>query len=81
VGPADMWFYGDYKTMKEFLTLYETLESQMFINSEFHKFIFNITKNEGNLSNSIGFYKFWMIKNGLWDKRENLNTIWESECQ
>jgi hypothetical protein len=30
-----------------------------------------------DLSNSIAFYKYWMIKNGLWDNKILLNTTWE----
>jgi hypothetical protein len=77
MGPADMWFYGDYQLMKNFTELYNSLESQFYLNSDFHKFAFNIENNMGDLSNSIAFYKWWMVKNGLWDKRINLNTTWE----
>jgi hypothetical protein len=77
MGPADMWFYGDYQLMKNFTELYKSLESQFYLNSDFHKFAFNIENNMGDLSNSIAFYKWWMVKNGLWDKRINLDTTWE----
>ena len=77
MGPADMWFYGDYQLMKNFTELYNSLESQFYLNSDFHKFAFNIENNMGDLSNSIAFYKWWMVKNGLWDKRINLDTTWE----
>jgi len=77
MGPADMWFYGDYQLMKNFTELYNSLESQFYLNSDFHKFAFNIENNIGDLSNSIAFYKWWMVKNGLWDKRINLDTTWE----
>jgi hypothetical protein len=72
-----MWFYGDYQLMKNFTELYNSLESQFYLNSDFHKFAFNIENNMGDLSNSIAFYKWWMVKNGLWDKRINLDTTWE----
>ena len=77
MGPADMWFYGSEQTMNHFKNLYQTLEEQMYISSDFHKFAIDIENNEGDLSNSIAFYKWWMIQNGLWDNRINLQTIWE----
>ncbi|MFN9981663.1 MAG: hypothetical protein ACK53Y_17185, partial [bacterium] len=60
-----------------FNTLYNDLENQMFIDSEFHKFAKEIEGNEGDLSNAIAFYKWWMIRNKLWENRINLDTIWE----
>jgi hypothetical protein len=77
MGPADMWFYGSEQTMNHFKNLYKTLEEQMVIGSDFHKFAIGIENNEGDLSNSIAFYKWWMIGNGLWENRINLQTIWE----
>ena len=77
MGPADMWFYGSEQTMNHFKNLYQTLEEQMVIGSDFHKFATQIEGNEGDLSNSIAFYKWWMIQNGLWEKRINLETTWE----
>jgi hypothetical protein len=77
MGPADMWFYGSEQTMNHFKNLYQTLEEQMYIGSDFHKFATQIEGNGGDLSNSIAFYKWWMIGNGLWDNRINLETIWE----
>ena len=77
MGPADMWFYGSEQTMNHFKNLYQTLEEQMYIGSDFHKFAIGIENNEGDLSNSIAFYKWWMIQNGLWDNRINLETKWE----
>ena len=49
----------------------------MFIDSDFHKFAREIEGNEGDLSNAIAFYKWWMIRNELWENRINLDTIWE----
>ena len=77
MGPADMWFYGDYNTMKPFQTIYDRLDDQFFINSPFHKFAVDIEKNVGDLSNSIAFYKWWMMENELWNKRVTLDTVWE----
>ena len=72
-----MWFYGSQSTIKSFTTLYDSLERNMKVDSEFHQFAYNIEKNPNDLSNAIAFYKWWMVKNGLWDKRINLDTIWE----
>ena len=77
MGPADMWFYGSMSTMKPFTNVYTSLENNMIIDSEYHQFATSIENNSGDLSNSIAFYKWWMIKNGLWDNRINLQTIWE----
>ena len=49
----------------------------MKIDSEFHKFATSIENNPNDISNSIAFYKWWMMQNGLWEKRINLETIWE----
>lgn len=77
MGPADMWFYGSMNTMNPFTSVYNSLEENMVINGDFHQFATSIENNRGDLSNSIAFYKWWMIKNGLWDNRINLQTIWE----
>lgn len=77
MGPADMWFYGSMNTMNPFTSVYNSLEENMVIDGDFHQFATSIENNRGDLSNSIAFYKWWMIQNGLWDKRINLETIWE----
>ena len=77
MGPADMWFYGSQSTMKSFTTLYDSLERNMKVDGEFNQFAYSIENNPNDLSNAIAFYKWWMVKNGLWDKRINLDTIWE----
>tara|TARA_B100000131_G_scaffold249469_1_gene242760 strand:+ start:3930 stop:4655 length:726 start_codon:yes stop_codon:yes gene_type:complete len=77
MGPADMWFYGSSKVMHNFVGLYESLKSEMYIGSEFHKFATDIENNPGDLSNSIAFLKYWMINNGLWDNKVTLPTTWE----
>lgn len=77
MGPADMWFYGSPHVMVKFGNLYSVLKSQMHIDSDFHKFAKSITDNDGDLSNSIAFYKWWMIENELWYNRVNLDSIWE----
>lgn len=77
MGPADMWFYGSNDVMKNFTTLYESLEKNMKVDGEFHQFAYQIENNPNDLSNAIAFYKWWMLENGLWNKRINLDTIWE----
>ena len=77
MGPADMWFYGSPSIMKDFIGLYNSLDGEMYAGSNFHKFAKKIENNEGDLSNAIAFYKWWMIQNGMWNKRINLNTTWE----
>jgi hypothetical protein len=76
MGPADMWFYGSTNIMGEFKNLFDFLKKEMYIDSEYHKFATSIQNNKGDLSNSIAFYKYWMMKNGLWDKKVALNTLW-----
>ena len=77
MGPADMWFYGSSDVMKEFTTLFNDVKKDMYLNSDFHKFATEMEGNSGDLSNSIAFYKWWMVQNGLWDRKITLNTIWE----
>lgn len=77
MGPADMWFYGSSQIMRNFTTLFSCIETSMKIDSEFHSFATSIEGNRGDLSNSIAFYKWWMINNGLWEKKVKLNTVWE----
>ena len=77
MGPADMWFYGSSNVMKSFTSLYESLKNNMKVGSGFHHFSTNIENNPNDLSNAIAFYKWWMLENGLWNKRINLNTVWE----
>jgi hypothetical protein len=77
MGPADMWFYGSEQTMNHFKNLYQTLEEQMYINSDFHQFATKIEGNPGDLTHAVAFYKWWMIQNGLWENRINLETTWE----
>jgi hypothetical protein len=77
MGPADMWFYGSPKVMNPFTTLYKSVEKNMKLGSEFHQFATSIEDNQNDLSNAIAFYKWWMVGNGLWDKKIKLDTIWE----
>jgi hypothetical protein len=77
MGPADMWFYGSSKIMNVFKNLYQTLEEQMVIGSEFHKFATQIEGNPGDLTHAVAFYKWWMIENRIWENKITLDTIWE----
>lgn len=77
MGPADMWFYGSQGIMSNFKFLFSDLEKEMKIGSEFHKFATTIEGNPADLSNSIAFYKWWMIQNGLWERRITLPTVWK----
>jgi hypothetical protein len=76
MGPADMWFYGSKDVMKKFSTLFSFLEKEMYLDSEYHNFATAIENNRGDLSNSIAFYKYWMIKKGLWEIKKPIDTIW-----
>jgi hypothetical protein len=77
MGPADMWFYGSMGVMKPFTELYQSVLSDMKVGTEFHNFATNIEGNGGDLVHAVAFYKWWLIKNNLWDTRINLDTTWE----
>lgn len=76
-GPADMWFYSGYKNMKNFTKIYDDLNKYFYIDSDFHKFAFQIESNYGDLSNSVIFYKFWLEKNNLWNIKKPLQCFYE----
>lgn len=76
-GPADMWFYSGYENMKKFTKIYDDLNKYFYVNSEFHKFAFQIESNYGDLCNSVIFYKFWLEKNDLWNKKKPLQSFYE----
>lgn len=77
MGPADMWFYGDMNIMSNFRYLYEDFKNDCYIDSEFHDFAIAIENNPGDLINAIAYYKYWMIKRNLWNKKIPLCTTWE----
>jgi len=77
MGPADMWFYGSKNIMKPFTHLYDDLYDEFKLDSPFHQYAHTIEGNSGDLSNAVAFYKYWMIRNGLWQNKIKLNTIWE----
>lgn len=76
-GPSDVWFYGSQNIMKPFSTIYDELESQFYLGSEYAKFAKGFRGVEDDLSNAVIFYKWWMIKNNLWDNTIKLKTEWE----
>ena len=76
-GPADMWFYGSQPTMFSFMEIYDMLAKYFYLDSEFHEYAKKISNNYGDLSNSVIFYKWWMEKRGLWDKKEPLECVYE----
>lgn len=76
-GPSDVWFYGSQEIMKPFSTIYDTLKKDMILNSEYHKFSQSITGANGDMSNAVIFYKWWMLNNGMWENNIALPTEWE----
>lgn len=76
-GPADMWFYSGYENMKNFTKIYDDLNKNFYIGSDFHKFAFQIESNYGDLSNSVIFYKFWLEMKGLWNIKKPLTCFYE----
>lgn len=77
MGPADMWFYGDFNVMNNFANLYSSFEKDFYMHGDFYNFAKLIESNPGNLSNAIVYYKYWMIKNKIWDDKITVNTEWE----
>lgn len=74
MGPADMWFYGDHGVMKNFASLYNSFENDFYLYGDFYNFARLIENNPGNLSNAIAYYKYWMIKNKIWDDKITIYT-------
>jgi len=77
MGPADMWFYGDQQVMRRFTHLYQDYLDNLNLDGDFCKFATGIEGNQGDISNAIAFYKYWMINNRMWDSAVHLNTSWE----
>lgn len=77
MGPADMWFYGDPNVMSKFVNLYSSFEKDFYMSGDFYNFAKLIENNPGNLSNAIVYYKYWMIKNEIWENKKTVNTEWE----
>jgi hypothetical protein len=76
-GPSDVWFYGSQDIMKPFSTIYDELEPEFIMGSDYSKFASSFRGVDADISNAVIFYKWWMIKNNLWDNTIKLKTIWE----
>jgi hypothetical protein len=76
-GPSDVWFYGSQSIMKPFSTIYNELEPEFIMGSDYSKFAESFRGVKDDISNAVIFYKWWMIKNNLWDNTIKLKTIWE----
>lgn len=74
-GPADMWYYGSYKMMKKFAKLFETLEKELKLDSEYLK---HCEKKSEKIvfSDAIKFYKYFMVKQNIWNSKTPLRTSW-----
>jgi hypothetical protein len=68
---------GNTKVCLSTQTIYDELESNMFLNSDYHKFAQSISGIYGDISNAVIFYKWWMINNGMWENNIALPTEWE----
>lgn len=77
MGPADMWFYGDWRIMSLFASLFDHYVDNLNLEGAFSKFATQVEGNPGDISNAVVFYKYWMIQNGLWRCRQPLPTFWE----
>jgi hypothetical protein len=45
--------------------------------SDYSKFAESFRGVKDDISNAVIFYKWWMIKNNLWDNTIKLKTTWE----
>lgn len=70
-GPADMWFYSNYKNMKPFCKIYNVILKDMIPGGEMEKWAGN---NDGGIHNGIKCYKWFLIQKGLWDIKSPLQT-------
>jgi hypothetical protein len=70
-GPADMWFYSNYKNMKHFCDIYDLIKKDMIPGGEMEEWA---GSNDGGIHNGIKCYKWFLIQRGLWDKKVPLQT-------
>lgn len=70
-GPADMWFYSGYETMKPFSNIFDSVQSYMSLDSMYRGFVKEFLK-EGDISNASVLYKKFFEDNNLWDNRNPL---------
>lgn len=78
-GPADMWFYSNQKNMLEFERIYTMIKEDLRVDptnltSEFSSWA---GAEDGGIFNTIKAYKWFLLKSGLWDKKQLLKTTWE----
>lgn len=71
-GPADMWFYSNQKNMMHLCDLY-----QFALDCYSDKEYISSLNNINDLPNAIKLYKAFYLKNGLWDKKNLLDTKYE----
>jgi hypothetical protein len=73
-GPCPFWLYGSYDFMKPFCKIYNFCENEFKLNSEYE----NICGDyDGGMVNVTKMYKWFMIKNNMWESKVKLDTIWE----
>jgi hypothetical protein len=70
-GPADMWFYSNYKNMKHFCDIYNLISKDMVPGGDMEEWAGD---NDGGIHNGIKGYKWFLIKKGLWDIKKPLQT-------
>lgn len=73
-GPADMWFYSNLENMKHFSNIFDILSKDIKIGTIYDEWS---GKADGGIVNAIRGYKWFLIKTGLWDKKQTLPTFWE----
>lgn len=73
-GPADMWFYSSQKNMSKFSKIYDIILNDMEPTSDMESWA---GKDNGGIVNTIKCYKWFLIKEGLWDLKKPLPTYWE----
>lgn len=73
-GPCPFWLYGSYTVMNPFCGIYDFAKNEFKPNSEYEQMC---GTNDGGMINVVKLYKWFMIKNKLWENRINLETVWE----
>lgn len=73
-GPADMWFYSNKQNMSHFAKVYDILSTDIRHSSDYHEWA---SSTDGGVVNVIKGWKWFLMKSGLWDKKETLETEWE----
>lgn len=70
-GPADMWFYSNYKNMRHFCDIYNLILKDMVPGGEMEKWA---GSSDGGILNGIKCYKWFLIQKGLWNIKSPLQT-------